>query len=289
MADKGRIWERRALTAGLLVLALVVLGAGYRMLRPGIGRFCDDFLYPYLRLSRLGMTRLSQQSLLAYSRAELASKLEELERRNRSLALQAAAAGELLKENAELRKLMELSASATHRYLAAEIVLRDPLMWRERFTVDRGEVDGVRPGAAVIDVGADGRPLFVGVIERVGRSTSTVLTLYNDALRLSARFGGSGAVGFVNAGEGHHDDGTIPVGYLPRGVIYRPDEAAVTTGFERGIPPGLVIGDLAAVDDPGSRFSSRLHLTGRLRPAAELDGIRFVVISIAPPGGGGGR
>ena len=286
MAEKGRILERRVLAAGILVLALVVLGAGYRMLRIGAGRFCDDFLYPYLRLSRLGMTRLSQQSLLAYSRAELAAKLEELERRNRSLALQAAAAGELLKENAELRKLMEFSAASGHRYLAAEIILRDPQMWRERFTVDRGAKDGVRPGAAVIDVGADGRPLFIGVIERVGRRTSTVLTLYNDALRLSARLGASGAVGFVNVGEGHRDDGTIPIGYLPRGVPFQPGEAAVTTGFERSIPAGLVIGNLTSMEKPGSRFSGRLHLAGRLRPAAELDGLRFVVIAMTMRGGG---
>ncbi len=286
MAEKGRIWERRALAAGILVLALVVLGAGYRLLRIGAGRFCDDFLYPYLRLSRLGMARLSDQSLLAYSRAELAAKLEELQLRNRSLALQAATAGELFKENAELRKLMEFSAASGHRYLAAEVILRDPLMWRERFTVDRGEVDGIHAGAAVIDVGADGRPLLIGVIERVGRRTSTVLTLYNDALRLSARLGASGAVGFVNIGEEHGDDGTIPIGYLPRGVSFQPDEVAVTTGFERGVPPGLVIGNLASVEAPGSRFSGRLQLTGRLRPAAALDGIRFVVISTIVPGNG---
>ena len=286
MAEKGRLWEKRALAAGVLVLALVVLAAGYRMLRPAAGRFFGDFLYPYLRLSRLGMSKLSDQSLLAYSRVELAAKVEELQRRNRHLALQAAAAGELLRENGELRRLMSFSAPAGWSSLAAEIILRDPLMWRERFTVDRGEADGVRPGAAVFDVGTDGRPIFVGVIERVGRRTSTVLTLHNDALRLSAHLGSSGAVGFVNAGASPGDDGTVPIGYLPRGMLYRPDEAVVTTGFERGIPPGLMIGTLASVEEPEARFANRLHLSGRLRPAAELDGIRFVMITTNPAANG---
>ena len=286
MAEMGRVWEKRALAAGILLLTLVVLAAGYRLLRPGAGRFLSDFLYPYLRLSRLGMAHLSDQSLLAYSRVELAAKLEELQRRNRHLALQAAAAGELLKENGELRRIMAFSAPAERSCLAAEIILRDPLMWRERFTVDRGEVDGVRPGAAVFDVGADGRPLFVGVIECVSRRTSTVLTVYNDALRLSARLGASGVVGFVNAGAPSGEDGLVPIGYLPRGVLYRPDEAAVTTGFEQGIPPGLAIGNLASVEEPEAKFSNRLHLSGRLRPAAELDGLRFVMITTGPAGNG---
>jgi len=279
MADKGRLWERRAASAGALVLALLVLCAGYRVLRTGAGRFFGDFFDPYLRLARLGVSQLSDASLLAYSRAELAAKLEALQRQNRGLALQAAAAGELLQENEELRKLVEFSSPGERVYLPAEIVLRDPVMWRERFTVDRGERDGVRAGAAVIDVSPDGRPLLVGVVERVGKRSSTVLTLYNGALRLSARLGASGAVGFVNAGAERGADGTLPVGYLPLGVDYPPGEAAVTTGFESGIPPGLVIGEMISVDAPGPVFSPRMHLSGRLKPAADFDGLRFVVIA----------
>ena len=279
MTGKDRLWERRTLAAGVLVLALLVLCAGYRVLRNGAGRFFDDFFYPYLRLARISSDRLSDQSLLAYSRGELAVKLEELQRQNRSLSLRAAAAGELLQENEELRKLVSFSAHPSRRYLPAEIILRDPLIWRERFTVDRGERDGVRPGAAVIDVAADGRPLLVGVIERAGKRTSTVLTLYNGALKLSCRLGTSGAVGFVNAGATRQGDGSVPIGYLPVGAGYQPGEAVVTTGFEEGIPPGLVIGELATVEDSGTVFANRPHLAGTLKPAADFDGLRFVVIS----------
>ena len=104
MAGKGRVWERRMMMAGLLALALLVLGVGYRMLRIGFGRVCDDFLYPYLRLARVGSSALSDQSLLAYSRAELAEKLEALQRQNRDLALQTAMVSDLLEQNAQLRR-----------------------------------------------------------------------------------------------------------------------------------------------------------------------------------------
>ena len=286
MKEYSRSWERRMLAAGMLTLALLVLCAGYRVLRIGVGRFLDDFFHPYLRLARLGATQLSDASLLAYSRAELAAKLEALQRQNRTLALQAAAAGELLQENEELRKLVEFSTPAERSYLPAEIILRDPLMWRERFTVDRGENDGVRTGSAVIAVAADGRPLLAGVVERVGKRTSTVLTLFNGALRLSAKLGTSGAVGFVNAGAERNGDGTIPLGYLPTGVAYHPGEAALTTGFEEGIPPGLVIGELAAADAPVTIFDHRTHLSGKLRPAADFDSLRFVMISGVRPEAG---
>ena len=288
MTGVNRLWERKALAAGILVLSLVVLGAGYRVLRNGAGRFFDDFFYPYLHLSKLGSSALADMSLLAYSRRELAAKLEDLQRRNRTLALQAAAAGELLQENEELRKLVEFSAPRRRSYLAAEIILRDPLMWRERFTVDRGKADGVTKGAAVIDVSGDGRMSLVGVIERVGRRTSTVLTLRNGALRLSARIGSSGEVGLVNTGE-RSSDGTIPIGYLPSGGKYRSGEAVLTTGFEAGIPPGVTIGVISEVERRGTLFSDRPFISGKVAPTADFDTLRFVVIALNAAPGEAGR
>ena len=269
---------------GLLVLALVVLAAGYRMLRVGFGRVCDDFLYPYLRLERIGSSRLSDQSLLAYSRTELAEKLEALQNQNRHLALQAAVADNLLQENALLRKTAAFSPPQTWSSIKAEVIVRDPMMWRERFTIDRGEAAGVVTGAAVIDISPDGRPILVGVIERVGKRTSTVQTLHNSALRIAARFGSNRTVGFVNAGAAPRGDGMLPVGFLPREVHYVHNESAVTTGFEHGIPAGIVIGELSSVEEPASQFSNRPYLSGWLKPAADFDNVRFVVIAVPKAG-----
>ena len=285
MAGKGRLWERQVMAAGLVVLALVVLAAGYRLLRVGVGRVCDDFMYPYLRLVRVGSSRLSDQSLLSFSRAELAEKLEALQGQNRNLSLQAAAAGSLLRENAQLRKIARFSPPRQWSALKAEVILRDPAMWRERFTIDRGEADGAVAGAAVIDIASDGRPLLLGVIERVGKRTSTVQTLHNSALRVAARIGPNRAVGFVNTGAAPRGDGTLPVGFLPREVRYISNESVVTTGFERGIPAGIVIGELVSVEEPESRFSDRPYLSGWIKPAADFDNVRFVVIAVPKAAG----
>lgn len=284
MAGKGRVWERRMLIAGLLALALLVLGVGYRMLRIGFGRVCDDFLYPYLRLARVGSTALSDRSLLAYSRSELAEKLEVLQEQNRNLSLQAATVGALLQENAQLRRVAGFAPPPEWSPLKAEIIRRDPMKWRERFTLDRGAADGAVERAAVVDIGEDGRAQLVGVIERVGKHTSTVQTLHSRGLRLSARLGGAQTVGFVNAGEASGGDGEIPVGYLPDEARYLPDEPMYTTGFERGIPAGLLLGELSSVEERGSRFSGRPYRSGRLRPAADFDHLRFVVIAVPKAG-----
>ena len=66
---------------------------------------------------------------------------------NRQLAVQAAASGELFRENTSLRRLLDLPIPAGWSYSAAEIILRDPLLWNERFSINRGSRDGHHGGS----------------------------------------------------------------------------------------------------------------------------------------------
>lgn len=281
MAGRGRLWERRVLALGALALALLVLGAGYRLFRDSIGRICNDFLYPYLHLERAGASHLAG----VFGDDEAAGRIAELQKRNAELSIRLLEAEQALKEYPELRRTANFSPPPEWSTLKAEVIKRDPLMWRERFTVDRGSEDGVVSGAAVvgIDVDAAGRPLLIGVIERVDKRSSTVRTLYS-GLRIVAQLGSPRKVGEVNAGALSRDDGLLPIGYLPRVEHYSRSEEAVTTGYERRIPAGLVIGKLVSVEDLEERFSSHPCLSGGLKPAADIDGVRFVVIAV-PKGG----
>ncbi len=264
-----------AIAAAVLLLAF----AGYRTLRPIAGRFFGDFFYPYLALARVSADRLSDQSLLVYSRVELAARVEQLTRINRRLAANASTAAELTAENAQLRRLLKLSPTPGWQYVPAEIILRDPLLWNEHFTIDRGRRDGVVDGAAVMSITPDGRPVLAGIIDRAGDRTSEVVTLFSPALRLSAALPGTGTTGLLNTGERHPAGDGVPIGYLPARLTYTPSEVVMTTGFERHIPGGIKIGELVSVDEQNPVFSNLLHLSGIMKPAVQLDSIRFLIVA----------
>ena len=95
ITDKKNIFIQVAALLLLLLLATAV----YHAIRPGIGRLTADFFYPYLRVSRMAVHTVSDRTLLSFSRAELAAKLEQLQKQNTALAIQAAASAELLREN----------------------------------------------------------------------------------------------------------------------------------------------------------------------------------------------
>ena len=271
-------WNRRLIRIGVAALLILLLFSGYQVLRSGAGRLFGDFFYPYLEISRLGSRGLADQSLLALSHSALASRCETLQEQNRILALQAAAATELLEENDELRRLGGLRPPAQWNYIGAEIILRDPLDWQERFTINRGEADALVPGAAALTVSPDGRPLLVGVVERVGKRSSTVITLFNPALRVSGSISSSGgAVGFLNCGE-RTGRGRVPLGFLPAHLHYTPGAAILSTGFEANIPGGILLGFLDSVEETDPVYSNVTVLSGLMTPATDFNSLRFLVV-----------
>lgn len=266
------------LTAMLLLTLLVI--AGWEFLRKTAGRIAGDFFYPYMRAARTGYDVLSDQTLLVFSRRELASQLETLREENSRLAGQAAAASELLLENERLRRILNLPSPATWEHIPAEVILRDPRFWHEQFTIDRGSIHGIRIGTAALAVSDSGMPVFVGVVSSLSRKTATVMTVYNPELRMSAILPRSGAAGIIHSGNLPPGKGMLPVGFLPLRQPYTLGEVLQTSGFEQNIPPGLKIGNLSDVQSADSLFSGELYLSGRFIPAMRLNEVRFLILAV---------
>ncbi len=281
MAESGRKNEHRIFFTAGAVLVLLLAFAGYRTLRRSAGLLFGDFFYPYLAVAKSASDQVSDQTLLLYNRTELAARVEQLMRVNRQLGAQAAEAAALRKENEELRRNSSLPPKSSWRYLASEIIMRDPLLWNEHFSVNRGSADGVVPGAAAMTVTPDGRPILVGVVEETGRHVSKIVTVFSPGLRISVSLPGAGATGIINAGEQQSSaSGSVPVGLLPSHLRYTPQEVLFSTGYEKNIPPGIKIGELETVEDMPSRFSHRLYLSGSFKPAAQLNSIRFLILAL---------
>ena len=264
--------------AAILLFILLIITV-YHAIRPGLGRLTADFFYPYLRVSRLAVNTLSNQSLLTFSKLELASKLEQQQELNKALTLQAATAAELLRENQELRRYMGLKVPENWNYIVAEIMLRDPLLWLEHFSISRGSDDGVESGDAVLDVSEHGLLILVGVIGNCGKHNSQVITVYNPEFCFSAGIGPNRIIGFVNAGGRQGTQGQIPVGYLNSADVPQVCSAVFTTGFEKRIPSGVKIGVLSKVEESHPLFSSGTRISGLIRPSFNPNRLRFVIIA----------
>ena len=268
--------------AGIILVLVIFLTAGFRMFGFVISRTANGFFYPYLKVATGTTGEIQDKSLLSLDRLALAHQVEKLTLRNRELAVRSTAAAGILDENRILRQKLQLSAPAQWNFCTGEIILRNPLRYHAGFTIDRGSENGIKPGDAVVDTATDGRLLLIGVVRECTARTARISTVCDPEVRISGRLT-DGSVGFTNTGNAPVHSGLIRFGMLPPDGSFTPGEAVVSTGYERGIPEGVKIGELVLK----SEFykGNEPDFNCALRPAVNFENLRFVTVVFRDGGG----
>lgn len=200
------------------------------------------------------------------AREVLVAENEELkrERLNSEFRLQRLAALET--ENARLRELLDSQARVGSRALIAEILAVDLDPYRQRFDLNRGLVDGVYVGQALID--AQG---VVGQIVRVGPLTSeaVLITDANHAVPVSVNRNGLRTIAM-----GTGDSGRLRLPYLTNNQDVEVGDLLVSSGLGGVFPSGYPVGRIAEVNlRPDQAFAEVIA-----EPASALDRDREVLL-----------
>jgi len=286
MSKTSRKYRKTALTLFAGVISLLMLGVLFHGFRTFFYRFFSDFFYPYLSVpANLGRT-ISDQTMLLRSKDELVTEIEKLRRENQLLMSRFTVATEAQIENRELRQLIKLERNPGFRYVYTTVLLRDPLDWRERFIINCGSEDGIRPGSVVLtgsrvtENDTASIPALCGIVREVSRHTAEVITLVGGEAAVSARLESSDAVGFINADTGAAVPGDMRtrLNFLPANREYMAGEPVVTAGFEKDIPAGILIGHITEVLGGNTVYDNRLYVNALVRPAADFENIRFLVV-----------
>ena len=273
--------KRNILNVLCALVLILFLGVTFiQSARRAVQRITGDFFFPFLHYPVKGQRELSNKALLLESRKSLAGALEQTEKLNLRLAAELSAYSSLGEENAELRRLLQLKKRVEFEFHFAEIILRDPTAWKERFTIDKGGDAGIRPGDVVVSgiVHEDIVELaVVGRISAVTRHTAEVNTLMNSSCRVSISIPDNNGRGILNGGFGSDGDFFVRGIYLPRDFDYRPGMRVLTSGLSRTTPAGLYVGKIA--ERGGSiRNYKNLYKEVDIELGADLNQIRFVMV-----------
>ena len=199
-------------------------------------------------------------------REALIAENEQLkhERLNTEFRLQRLAA--LESENARLRELLDSTARVGSRALVAEILAVDLVPYRQRFDLNRGLVDGVYVGQALID--AQG---VVGQIERVGPLTSeaVLITDADHALPVSVNRNG---LRTIAVGTG--DSSLLRLPYLTNNADIQVGDLLVSSGLGGVFPAGYPVGRITDVRRRPDQSFAEVIAT----PASALDRDREVLL-----------
>ena len=283
MARKGKHIIRW--NYGLIISALfiVILAAGFQTLRQAWFRVTNNFFYPYIDFPAQSRYAAADSSSHLYSKEELSAKITKLQNENRIFASKVARLGELVIENEKLRSVLKLPKRSDYSYVAAEIILRDPLFWKEGFVVNRGSDKGIVEGTPVLcfNPAHPKEVILAGIVKEVAKHSAQVITVLNPRFRLSAYLDKAETYGIINGDSGQTlRPDEMNISFLSTGKKITPGEKCFTSGFEHLIPGALLIGSLKSMDYKNHIFSNKLYLSAKISPAAQLDDLHFVILAV---------
>jgi rod shape-determining protein MreC len=172
-----------------------------------------------------------------------------------------------------LEKLFQLNQNSTYQTVVAQVIARDPSMWFDGITIDKGRWAGVEVNMPVITPGG-----IVGRVISTSPLSAQVMLITDEKSGAGAVVGqlGSSALGSI---RGMGENGLLEMRYVSGMEKVQTGDAVITTGQDLIYPPGYNVGEVVEVK-PGSATQSQVI---HIRPGAGLDRLKEVAVLMYHP------
>jgi rod shape-determining protein MreC len=179
-------------------------------------------------------------------------------------------AKELVRENAEMRTLLQLQTRPGQKTVHAALLYQGHDWFAQRITLDQGAAAGLRGGLPVVD--ATG---LIGQVSRVYPGASEV-TLVSSPNQLTPVFVERTGQRGLAAGSG---ESQLELRYMPAQTDIRPGDRLLTSGIDRVYPAGIPVARVNRV----SRSQSSPYLRVECQPLAGINRSHVVLVLVAEP------
>jgi len=201
-------------------------------------------------------------------------KNEELTKENELLAEKVRKLEAHETENDELRELLNLTKKYEDREnVVAEIISKEPGLWFDVFTVNKGSNDGVQVDSVVLTHNG-----LVGKVSEVYDNSSKVVSILDPSNQVGAKIAKTGelvtAVGDINLTE----KGLIKINYITSDIPLGFGDVIETSGIAGidGIyPSGIFIGNVKEVQNEDATLLSRYAI---VEPGVNFRTLKKVMI-----------
>lgn len=194
----------------------------------------------------------------------LRAQLERLEERRLSY-------DDVLRENEELRQLLEIQERSDLPTRAAQVIASGPSNFEWTITLDVGESDGIARDMPVIN--GDG---LVGRVIQTTSDTSRVLLAVDPTFQAAAAHAQTGETGQV---QGNGGDPIVYRPLDPEAELAAGDEV-VTSRYSNGVfPAGIPIGTVDTTDRSAGLLSQSIEV----RPWVDFTRLQTVLVVLYEP------
>lgn len=230
-----------------------------KLLNPALDKF-----YATSSSVRIAYNQQTEKRDLASLVRELSSRANRLTEENARLKM-------LEDENKTLRNYLQFLTNKQKKYLMANVVSRGEIdAASQSLTIDKGTKEGLYPGLAVVS--SDGN--VVGkIIESKDYISEVCLVTSNRCQFASAIQNKDKTIGVSQGDLGL----TIKMGFIPQSEVVKVGDIVVTSGLEKNIARGLVVGQVDEVRNE----TNELWQQARIEPLTSFEDI--VVVAVLLP------
>jgi rod shape-determining protein MreC len=200
-----------------------------------------------------------------------AQENEELKQRLSELETQLNTARQAEAENQRLQALLDLKQQNEITSVPARVIARDPSVWFNTITINRGSTSGISVNMPVVTGGG-----IVGRVITVSPFASQVMLITDEKAGAGAvvgQLGQSGALGSVR-GRADLGVGVIEMRYVSGLEKVELNDTVMTTGQDGIYPPGLNVGRVVDVKNGTATQAHQILI----QPGAQLDHLEEVAV-----------
>lgn len=212
------------------------------------------------------------------AKKDLADKLKAAEEKVNQLTVENVKLKFLEEENSVLRKHLNFLANSGGRYLMANIISRGELAGDESDSrsviIDKGSRDGLFAGLAVVGstaYGTSSRGIIIGKVVNVKERLAEIYLITNKNCKLAAAILGDNKTSGIARGELGL---TVKMEFISQTENIKAGDVVATSGLEKNIPRGLVIGRITQV----IKENNEVWQSATIEPLVNLDSLSIISI-----------
>jgi rod shape-determining protein MreC len=272
--QRAPIWLVALLVANLIIMAVDARDADgqHKVLRI----WTQTFASPLQSASSKATGATSGFFQQIWNFRSFARENEQLKERLTQVENELNTARQATVENERLKSLLNLNEKTDIKNVPARVIARDPSVWFNTITINRGSTSGIAMNMPVVTSGG-----IVGRIITVSPFASQVMLITDEKAGAGAVVGQLGQSGALGSVRGRADLGValIEMRYVSGLEKVEMNDSVMTTGQDGIYPPGLNIGRVVDVKNGTATQAHQILI----QPGAQLDHLEEVAVLLYTP------
>jgi rod shape-determining protein MreC len=174
-----------------------------------------------------------------------------------------------------LKALLDFKEKSPYGTAMANVIARDPSLWFDTVTIDRGRMAGIENNMPVVTPSG-----IVGRVVATSPWTAEVMLITDEKAAAGAVVGQLGQSNALGSVRGLGINGLVEMRYVSGLEEVNVGDYVLTTGQDAIYPPGLNVGEVVEV----KKGSATIPHVIRIKPSARLNALQEVaVLQYKPP------